>query len=338
MSQNKEGNTYFLLTMDCERVPNKDFYPRGPLSWQESERNIIAFGETALEFGYKVTYFAVPEAVEQHADIFKRLINSGHEVGLHLHPHTFRFGINEHLANLPYDLQFKIIEEARDVFEGVMGFPPSTFRAGYFSANQDTFRALVELGFKRGSSSIPGRQSLQSGNYWKDWPRHCRYVNSYFEVPLTVHYANWAMFGTFCLQSLFPLMVRGLLLSAGRKAINLSKFSSMLSQRKNKILLDLRIDECEYSMLRKIILAEIRRMKEAKTFPIFNALTHSHVNYTDHSHRKDEYGRSRKKCLKHLLDYLNNLQDITIKSTTLGELQNEYDRQEVPFDSEGLSS
>jgi len=293
MSQNKEGNTYFLLTMDCERVRERDFYPAGPLSWQESERNIMAFGETASAFGYKVTYFAVPEAVEQHADIFKELIKAGHEVGLHLHPHTFRFGINENLGNLPYDMQFEIIKEAKEVFERALGFSPFSFRSGNFSANQDTFLVLEKLGFKRGSSVVPGRNMERSGCNWGEWPRHCQYVNSFFEVPVTVRFISKGAFRFFCVQSLIPLLARGLLVEAARKAIYFSRGNSQFATSGKKFLIDLRIEECEYSTLREIVFTELERMKKMEIFSVLNSLTHSYINYTDDSHRKNEYRRSK---------------------------------------------
>jgi len=312
--------------MDCERIQNKGFYPAGPLSWRESEENIISFAQTALAFGYKATFFAVPEAAEQHADIFRGLIRCGHEVGLHLHPDTFRLGINEYLGNLPYNIQYKIIKDARDVFESAMGFLPTSFRSGYFSANQDTFRALEVLGFKGGSSVMPGRHLKESGSDWEGWPRCCHYINSYFEVPVTVRYVNRIMFGRFFVQTLVHLMIRGLFFTAIKKAAYLSSRNSTFKTRNSKFLLDLRIENCEHTTLRGIIIAELKRMKKEEIFPVLTSLTHSYTNYTNRSHRKHDYGRSRSKCLMRLLGEMNNLQDITVKSMTLSELQNEYDR------------
>lgn len=317
---------YFLLTMDCERVQNKDFYPTGPLSWEESERNIIAFGDTVQHYGFKATFFAVPEAVEQHANIFKQLIKSGHEVGLHLHPNTFRFGINEYLGNLPRDIQYTVLKEARDAFEGAMGYQPSSFRPGYFSANQDTFQVLEELNFKRGSSIFPGRHLLGSGGNWIGWLRHCQYINSYFDAPITVSYFHKILFGFYYVQNVIQLMARGFFFAAIRKAAILKTVISKFKVKKRQLLIDLRIENGEYLMFRRIIDAELNRMMQEGTFPVLTSLTHSYINYTDCSYGNHEQGRSRKKCLERILGYLNKHKDITIGSKTLSELQIEYDQ------------
>ena len=67
-----------MLTMDCERVRDSEFYPAGPATWQESARNISAFADVAEEYGFRVTFFSVPEAVEAHGDLFKKLLALGH--------------------------------------------------------------------------------------------------------------------------------------------------------------------------------------------------------------------------------------------------------------------
>ena len=172
---------------------------------------------------------------------------------------------------------------------------------------------------------LPGRHLIQSGGNWEGWPRHCHYINSYFEVPITVRYVNKSMFGLFCAQRLMQLMVHGLFLAAIKKAAYLSSSNSPYKTGADEFLLDLRIDNCEYSTLRGIIVAELKRMKDENIFPVLSSLTHSYINYTNRSYGKHEHGRSRKKCLTRLLGYMNECQDAVIKSRTLNEFQNEYD-------------
>jgi len=330
-------NCYFLLTMDCERVQKKNFYPAGPPSWKESENNIVAFGEIALKFGYKATFFAVPEAVEKHSNIFRELIKYGHEVGLHLHPETFRFGVNEYLGNLPYNMQFRIIKDARDVFSKAMGFLPSSFRPGFFSANHDTFRALTELGFRRGNCVIPGRYLSGTGGNWKGWYGQCSYINSYFEAPLTVRHYKKGLSWFFHLQSVMDTMINGFFFAAVKKSIipvyNMirhmnSGLNNFHIKNENKdFILDLRIENGEYLVLRYVVAPELNRVKRESDFPVLMSLTHNYINYTDAHYGKRELGISRKKCLVRMLDYLNNRKDVSVKSRTLDELQNEYDRK-----------
>lgn len=330
---------YFLLTMDCERVQNKNSYPAGPLSWQESEKNIVAFGKISLKFGYKATFFAVPEAAEKHANTFKELIKSGHEIGLHLHPQTFRYGVNENLGNLPYEMQFRIIKDARDVFEDAMGFLPSSFRSGYFSASHDTFRALSALGFKRGSCVIPGRHLSGSGGNWKGWSGQCKYIDSYFEVPVTTRHCKKSLSWFFYLQSVKDLMIKGFFFAAVKKSVMPiyhmirlvnSGASNFHGKNENEdFILDLRIENGENLVLRYVLTHQLNMMKRESDFPVLASFTHNYINYTDAHYGKHEFGISRKKCLVQVLDYLNNRKDISVKSMTLSELQNEYDKEFV---------
>ena len=331
-----EPKCYFLLTMDCERVQDKDSYPVGPLSWQESEENIVAFGGISLRFGYKATFFAVPEAAERHAGIFRELIRSGHEIGLHLHPDTFRYGVNENLGNLPYEAQFRIIKDARDVFKDAMGFLPTSFRSGYFSASCDTFRALSELGFKRGSCVIPGRHLSGSGGNWKEWSGQCKYIDRYFEAPVTAIQYKRSLSWLINLQSVKDLMANGFFFAAAKKSVipiyrmikPLDKGAGNVRNKNEKeaLVLDLRIENGEDLALRYLLAPRLNMTKSGSDFPVLTSFTHNYVNYTGAHYGKHEYGVSRKICLEKILRYLNDRKDISVKPATLCELQNEYDK------------
>lgn len=329
---------HFLLTMDCERVQNKNSYPAGPLSWQESEENIVAFSKISLKFGYQATFFAVPEAAEKHASIFKEFMSSGHEVGLHLHPQTFRQGVNENLGNLPYETQYRIINDARDAFKNAMGFFPASFRSGYFSANRDTFRALAALGFKRGSCVVPGRHLPGSGGNWKGWSGQCKYIDSYFEVPVTTVSGKKISSRFFYLQGVKDLVNNGFFLAAVKKSLipvyRMIRFANPRGslQGKNEkedFVLDLKIENGENLVLPHIIIPQLNMGKNGLDFQVLTAVTHNYINYTDAHYGRHESGMSRKKCLVQMLAYLNDRKDISVKSMTLSELQNEFDQESV---------
>lgn len=305
-----------LLTMDCERVKESEFYPAGPASWRESERNISAFADLAERHGFRVTYFAVPEAAEAHAALFTRLIGAGHEVGMHLHPHTFRYGVNEYLGNLPADAQRALIEEASQAFESALGFPPTSFRPGHFSASADTFRVLAAAGFKRGSFGIPGRVRPGTGSDWRAWPPHCRYVEGLFEAPVTVHRISGPAMLRHKVRHAASLAAHGAWLDAARVARSAARMDASLA--------DLRIEAGGSALSAAIVRAEVDRVRGAGELAAVTAMTHSYVNFSDERGR-GEQGLPRRRQLSRLLSTLAGWRDCVFEPQTLAGLHRAFD-------------
>ena len=314
-----------MLTMDCERVRDSEFYPAGPATWQESARNISAFADVAEEYGFRVTFFSVPEAVEAHGDLFKKLLALGHEVALHLHPHTFRYGVNEYLGNLPYDRQVEILTEAVEAFTAVMGFTPTSFRPGHFSANADTFRALALLGFLRGSSAIPGRYMPGTGSDWRDWPRRCHYVGSVFEAPVTVHYLKPVGSLVHAARHMFRLGSRGFLLDALRNAAMMVRRGKGDATMRGTMLADLRIESGSYSLTNEIIEAELARMQSEGQLGVLTSVTHSYINYSERDYGSREHAMSRRSHLTKMLGSLRRLRDLEVESCTLIQAHRDFE-------------
>jgi len=153
-----------LLTMDCETAKS-DVTPyatqmsgSGPIDYHESARSIRGYVETASSYGFPTTLFVHPEVAVGNMELLLSLEKQGACLGLHLHPYKFKS------QNYEYDLgaysasdQREILHKAMQVWESALGKPPAYFRAGYFSANDSTYRVLHELGFRGGSLSNPGR-------------------------------------------------------------------------------------------------------------------------------------------------------------------------------------
>ena len=314
-----------VLTMDCERMRTSEFYPAGPASWQESARNISAFAAAAEHHDFKVTFFAVPEAIEAHVDLFKGLLAAGHEVGLHLHPHTFRDGVNEYLGNLPHDRQFALIAEAKAAFEAAMGFPPTSFRPGHFSANADTFRVLSSLGFLRGSSAIPGRYVAGTGGDWRNWSSDCQYVNGIFEVPVTVHQLPARAWRGYAARHAWDMGRRGFWTDALRMAVNIVRGRPSYTINPGTIMADLRIEDGSYSLTRAIIDAEIARAAHAKHPAVVTVLTHSYINYSHADEGRREHGMSRQAHLMRMLAEFGDRGGVSVQSETLSEAQRDFE-------------
>lgn len=103
--------------------------------------------------------------VEAIADVVGPIVARGHDVQLHLHtewlelagaanPLGARTGLN--CADFSFDDQCRLIELARDLLVSAGAPRPVAFRAGNYGANDDTLRALAELGLTHDTSHPPG--------------------------------------------------------------------------------------------------------------------------------------------------------------------------------------
>lgn len=159
--------------MDCEVVKSdttlyaNKMSSSGPHNYYESRRAIEGYTRIAKEFGFLTTIFIHPEVAKDQPELFLKLEETGNCLGLHLHPYKMEVGDYKYdLGAYSYDEQTKILEDAIKVWEKALGHRPLYFRAGYFSANDNTFRVLKRLGFKGGSLSIPGRILTEHYSLW----------------------------------------------------------------------------------------------------------------------------------------------------------------------------
>jgi len=186
---------YVCFTMDCERI-RRFSPPGGPQTWEISERAIEGFSEVLLSHGLVGTFFIVPETAHRHRDLFLELEERGFELGMHFHPQSFgdlRYG--EYLGAYSYEEQVEILSQAADVWAEALGRRPRTFRPGNFSANDSTFRALYDLGFRQGSVSAPERVMPKYRAVWAGAYPYAHHVHphfrlipgdlDFFEVPVT---------------------------------------------------------------------------------------------------------------------------------------------------------
>jgi len=190
---------YVVFTMDCERIASESPEGGGPPSWKVSRRAIVGWAKALERHGFKGTYFITPAAANVHSSIFAKLEDRGFELGLHLHPGSFRdLTFKWYLGSYAYEEQKEVIELAIEDWERALGWRPETFRAGYTSANDYTFRVLNELKFKQTSTIIPWRNRPSVYAVWigaYPYPHHVDLSNRLkighsdpFEVPIT---ANW---------------------------------------------------------------------------------------------------------------------------------------------------
>ena len=162
---------YFDVQTDCEAMqPSINDKGLG-------ERAIHGLTEIFKQYGCKGSFMVIPGDMKAYSPLLREMQNSGHEIGVHVHP--VEQGYQEFLGVYGYEAQLKIIGQARDVFTEMMGFAPKTFTPGYGSANDSTFPALYDLGFRQGLVSVPTRDLPQCACVWGSSPRWCSYAHRY---------------------------------------------------------------------------------------------------------------------------------------------------------------
>lgn len=275
--------------MDCERKAKEAPEGGGPESWEISERAITEFSDMLIRKGFRGAFFIHPETARRHAHLFLELKDRGFELGMHLHPGNFRdHSFKRCLGSYGFDEQRHILSLAVDDWKEALGYKPDSFRSGFFSANDHTFRILYELGFKQSSTSKPGRDLPELYASWVGaypYPHHVNHDDRLavgrsepYEVPVSVN----------------PQRLR-----------------------EHRDPLDLRVEErCMLKQHKETIDFNIRRMKELNVNPkVILSVTHN-----------TEYFLSNKSVLEFIMDYINEatarhrMNPIPI---TLQELHNE---------------
>lgn len=85
---------------------------------------------------------------EKIEEVIKYIIEKGHDVGMHIHPHHFPDEKRHFLFDYTKEEQYLIIKQCTDSFVKMAGFKPKSFRAGKYGANQDTLDIICELGYE----------------------------------------------------------------------------------------------------------------------------------------------------------------------------------------------
>jgi len=206
-------DVFVLFTMDCEPARAAitrhatEMSASGPADYLESERAIRAYCEAVKAHGFATTLFAHPEIAVNHRHLLLALQDQGACLGLHLHPYKLGDGRYKHdLGAYSASEQREMLAQAVDVWADALGQKPCYFRAGYFSANDSSFRVLHELGFRGGSLSLPGRVLPEHGSVWAGaelYPhrahlsfRQLKGDSDFVEIPVAADLARPVQVGT----------------------------------------------------------------------------------------------------------------------------------------------
>lgn len=120
--------------------------------------------------GLKAVFFVDPMpalvwGVAAIADVVGPIVARGHDVQLHLHTEWLEFAgsanplgtrTGTHIKDFAFDEQCRLLAYARDTLIAAGAPAPIAFRAGNYGANDDTLRALAEIGLAYDTSHCPG--------------------------------------------------------------------------------------------------------------------------------------------------------------------------------------
>lgn len=148
----------FVRTIAC-RTPNEPLVESG-IFYQMALMN---------DYGVRGVFFVDPMASlvwgQRAVDmIVEPILEHGHEVQLHCHTEWLEFapdnplkvGTGHHLKNFPISEQLAILQYAAERLAAAGAPSPAAFRAGNYGANDDTLRALAQLGIGMDSSFAAG--------------------------------------------------------------------------------------------------------------------------------------------------------------------------------------
>lgn len=186
---------FIAFTMDCHPATSKAA-PEGPRSWEQSAAAIDGYWTRLARGGYAVTLFLTPRVAEFHAPLLEEAAEVGVELGLYLQPQSLEgSSYNRFLGHYAGEEQRTIIARALEGFQDALGRRPQSARPAMFSANDDTYPSLFELGFRQGSVSSPGRKVGSHVANWSEAFPDAHYVSPqdrlvagdlpFLEVPVT---------------------------------------------------------------------------------------------------------------------------------------------------------
>lgn len=172
--------TAIYLTIDTEYSAA---FAQGPqaLSREENYRRMIAGrvrgGEAGISHqmdvldrhGCKAVFFVDPLpgllwGTQAIADVVGPIAARGHDMQLHCHTEWLALAgernplgakTGRNMADFSLADQIRILEVAREILVAAGAPPPVAFRAGNYGANDDTLRALAEVGIGYDSSHCP---------------------------------------------------------------------------------------------------------------------------------------------------------------------------------------
>lgn len=123
-------------------------------------------------YGLKGVFFVDPMpalvwGTQAITDIVQPLVERGHDVQLHVHTEWLALAgqanplgtrVGDNIKDFTFDEQCVLLDYARSTLIAAGAPPPVAFRAGNYGADDNTLKALAQLGFTHETSHCPGIQ------------------------------------------------------------------------------------------------------------------------------------------------------------------------------------
>ncbi len=91
-------------------------------------------------------------------DVLHTVTQGGHDTGVHVHPEHMADKNRRYLWQYSYEEQYEMIARCTEIYCKSLKKFPLSFRAGRYSANNDTMAVLSKLGYKYDMSSFYGNR------------------------------------------------------------------------------------------------------------------------------------------------------------------------------------
>ncbi len=156
-----------VTTIDVEPDCSPNWTYSNPLSFEGVSVGIRQRLQPLFDkYGISPTYLINNVVLEDESsvNVFRELKGS-YELGTHLHPEfiepmkeVYDYAGKKGVANCcfyPHEIEYAKIRSITELFTKSFGYAPVSFRAGRFSAGDNTIRSLVKLGYKIDTSVTP---------------------------------------------------------------------------------------------------------------------------------------------------------------------------------------
>ena len=150
------------------------------------------------QHGLKAVFFVDPMpalvwGIEAVADVVGPIVSRGHEVQLHMHPEWLEYAgannplgerIGRNIGDFSFEDQCILLEKGRDILVSAGAPVPIAFRAGNYGANDNTLRALSEIGISIDTSLCPGIANSECGISLSAENDSPTFLNGTIEMPI----------------------------------------------------------------------------------------------------------------------------------------------------------
>jgi hypothetical protein len=141
-----------------------------PITWTLEEDNLIPFN-------FEIRAGNKGDTISEGRDFFKKLMNEGHELGVHSH------FVRSHKIDFSYENQKRMIKNTKKKFISSFGIKPRSFVGGWWHSDNNTLKILEEEGFLVDASPMPLYKEIRR-----------RWICGKIPTPFKIKACDWSDF------------------------------------------------------------------------------------------------------------------------------------------------